>query len=176
MHMQKENLAIGVAGAADLPTIRSIALRTWPVTFRNILSPEQIDYMLGWLYSEASLREQLHGQGHTFLLARVGDAYAGFASCEPNYKHTGKTKLHKLYVLPEAQGHGVGRALVDAVTQIAVQHGNPALLLNVNRRNVAIRFYRRLGFDVITEENIPIGNGYLMEDYVMEKIIAGLPG
>ena len=173
MHMQRETVAVGVAGEADLPTVRSIALRTWPVTFAGILSREQIDYMLAWLYSQASLHGQLHAQQHTFLLAQVGDAYAGFASCEPNYKDTGKTKLHKLYVLPEAQGHGVGRALVDAVTEIAVRHGNPALLLNVNRRNMAIRFYRRLGFEVIAEENIPIGNGFLMEDYVMEKIIAG---
>jgi ribosomal protein S18 acetylase RimI-like enzyme len=174
MHMQKGTVTAGVAGEADLPTIRSIALRTWPVAFAGILSGEQIEYMLAWLYSEASLHGQLHAQGHTFLLAKVGDAYAGFASCESNYKDTGKTKLHKLYVLPEAQGHGVGRALVDAVTEIAVRHGNGALLLNVNRRNVAIRFYRRLGFEVIAEENIPIGNGFLMEDYVMEKTIAGI--
>ncbi len=66
----------------------------------------------------------------------------------------------------------MGRALVDAVADIAQRHGNPALLLSVNRQNVAIRFYRRLGFDVITEENIPIGNGFFMEDYIMEKRIA----
>ncbi|MBD0255253.1 MAG: GNAT family N-acetyltransferase [Cytophagales bacterium] len=169
--MQKESVAIGVAGEADLPTIRRIALRTWPVTFRSILSPAQIDYMLDWLYTEASLHGQLHRQGHTFLLARAGGEPLGFASCEPNYQGTDKTKLHKLYVLPEAHGHGVGRALVDAVTEIAQGHGNAALRLNVNRQNVAIRFYRRLGFEVITEENIPIGNGFLMEDYVMEKVI-----
>jgi GNAT superfamily N-acetyltransferase len=174
MHMQKGTVTVRVAGEAELPTIRSIALRTWPVTFAGILSGEQIEYMLAWLYSEASLHGQLHAQGHTFLLAQVGDAYAGFASCEPNYKDMGKTKLHKLYVLPEAQGHGVGRALVDAVTEIAVRHGNGALLLNVNRRNVAIRFYGRFGFEVIAEENIPIGNGFFIEDYVMEKTIAGI--
>jgi ribosomal protein S18 acetylase RimI-like enzyme len=170
--MQKETVAIGVAGEADLPIIQRIALRTWPATFGRILSQAQIDYMLDWLYSEASLHRQMHGQDHTFLLARVGDEPLGFASCEPNYQGTDKTKLHKLYVLPEAHGRGVGRALVDAVTEIAQRHGNPALLLNVNRQNVAIRFYRRLGFEVITEENIPIGNGFLMEDYIMEKRIA----
>ncbi len=170
--MQEGTVAIGVAGEADLPIIRRIALRTWPVTFRSILSREQIDYMLDWLYTEASLHGQMHGQGHTFLLARAGDEYLGFASCEPNYQGTDKTKLHKLYVLPEAHGHGVGRALVGAVTEIAQRHGNSALRLNVNRQIIAIRFYRRLGFDIIAEENIPIGNGFLMEDFIMEK---GLP-
>ena len=173
--MHQGPVAIIPAGDTHYPDIRGIALRTWPVTFAGILSQAQIDYMFNWLYTEASLREQVQGQGHTFLLAKVGDAYAGFASYQPNYQDTGKTKLHKLYVLPEAQGYGVGRSLVDAVTDIARRHGNPALLLNVNRHNEAIRFYRRLGFNVVAEEDIPIGNGFVMEDYVMEKGLAQTP-
>jgi len=173
--MQKGTVEIIAADDSHYPVIRGIALRTWPVTFARILSQAQIDYMLNWLYTEASLREQVQGQGHTFLLAKVAGAYAGFASCQPGYKDTGKTKLHKLYVVPEAQGHGVGRFLVDAVIAIARRHGNPALLLNVNRHNEAIRFYHRLGFNVVAGEDIPIGNGFVMEDYVMEKVLAATP-
>ena len=46
-----------------------------------------------------------------------------------------------------------------------------ALTLNVNRFNKAIDFYLKNGFKIIKEENIEIGNGFLMEDYVMEKIL-----
>ncbi len=173
--MPKATVAIIAADDTHYPVIRGIALRTWPVTFASILSPAQIDYMLDWLYTEASLREQVQHQGHTFLLAKVDDAYAGFASCQPDYRDTGKTKLHKLYVLPEAQGHGVGQSLVDAVTGMARRHGNPALLLNVNRHNAAIRFYQHLGFRVVAGEDIPIGNGFVMEDYVMEKVLDQTP-
>jgi ribosomal protein S18 acetylase RimI-like enzyme len=173
--MQKTTVEIIAADDSHYPVIRGIALRTWPVTFAGILSSAQIDYMLHWLYTEASLRGQVQDQGHTFLLAKVDDAYAGFASCQPNYRDTGKTKLHKLYVLPEAQGHGVGQSLVDAVTGMARKHGNQALLLNVNRHNAAIRFYRRLGFRVVAEEDISIGNGFVMEDYIMEKVLDETP-
>ncbi|MEI9808163.1 MAG: hypothetical protein WDO16_09960 [Bacteroidota bacterium] len=39
----------------------------------------------------------------------------------------------------------------------------------MNRSNNAKLFYEKIGFIVIREEDIDIGNGYLMNDYVMEK-------
>jgi ribosomal protein S18 acetylase RimI-like enzyme len=42
------------------------------------------------------------------------------------------------------------------------------LELNVNRQNTAIGFYKKLGFKIIAEEDIPIGNGFFMNDYVMQ--------
>jgi ribosomal protein S18 acetylase RimI-like enzyme len=49
------------------------------------------------------------------------------------------------------------------------QKGATSLLLNVNRNNPTKGFYEKLGFTVIKEEDIDIGNGYFMNDYVMEK-------
>ncbi len=67
------------------------------------------------------------------------------------------------------QGKGVGKLLLQEVTDRAQQLGQDTLLLNVNRFNVAIDFYKRQGFYVIAEEDIDIGNGYFMNDYLMEK-------
>jgi ribosomal protein S18 acetylase RimI-like enzyme len=43
--------------------------------------------------------------------------------------------------------------------------------LNVNKRNIAIRFYESIGFAITNEEVIDIGNGFVMDDFVMEKTI-----
>ncbi len=155
------------ATPADLPTIRVIAQQTWPVTFGNILSPDQINYMLEWMYSIQSLQKQVNEWGHTFLLASLGDQAVGYASYQLNYEREKQTKLHKLYVLPETQGKGVGKRLLDKVIEIARQAGQHQLLLNVNRDNKAVPFYGKLGFTVIKEVDIPIGNGFYMRDYIM---------
>ncbi len=159
---------IKVLAKEELKLVQSIAHRTWPSTFANILSPEQIEYMLNWMYSLEMLGSQLE-KGHTFLLAEVEGKKLGFAGFELNYTVGPKAKLHKIYLLPEAQGKGAGKALILEVADRAKKAGQKSLLLNVNKYNQkAIDFYLRMGFQEIYKEVIDIGNGYLMDDVVME--------
>ena len=159
------------ATAFHLPIIRSIAYRTWPETFGSILTPDQIMYMLEQMYSIDSLEDQIQNKGHQFILAKTGLDYLGFSSIEPNYAAQSQTKIHKIYILPEAQGKGIGKALFAEITKKALQAGNKKLLLNVNRNNKATHFYQNMGFSIVNTEDIDIGNGYFMNDYVMEKSI-----
>lgn len=155
----------------DFSIIRAIAFKTWPITFGSILSEEQIEYMLEMMYSIDALKEQVNEKKHCFLLFKSGDEYLGYASYELNYKGQSKTKIHKIYVLPEGQGKGVGRQLMDKVKDIAVKNSNHKLSLNVNRDNNAIQFYQNIGFTKVGEEDIEIGKGFVMEDAIMEKDI-----
>jgi len=165
-------IQITTATHQDYSLIQQIAHQTWPHTFGTILSPEQIAYMLEMMYSIPALTEQIEEKGYTFLLAKEEDIYLGFAAYELNYQGLPKTKLHKIYILPEAQGKGLGKLLINTVADIAKQNQNEVLSLNVNRNNPAIYFYEKLGFTKVAEEDIPIGQGYLMEDFVMEKDLA----
>lgn len=152
----------------ELPKVRSIAYRTWPSTFATILSAEQIDYMLNWMYSLDMLESQVD-KGHTFMLAEEDGKELGFAGFELNYSEGPKAKLHKIYLLPEAQGKGAGKALILEVADRAKKAGQKSLLLNVNKYNQkAIDFYTRIGFNELYKEVIDIGNGYVMDDVVME--------
>ena len=149
--------------------IQQLAQETWLHTFKEILSKEQIAYMLEMMYSIPSLTEQVEKKGHTFILAKNEVDYVGFASYELNYKGLSKTKIHKIYILPAAQGKGAGRLLMLHIAGRAQQQNNTVLSLNVNRNNKAIQFYQNIGFQKIGEENIPIGNGFMMEDAILEK-------
>jgi GNAT superfamily N-acetyltransferase len=140
-----------------LPIIKQIAYDTWPATFGEIISPQQIAYMLEWMYDVDALKKQIKESGHVFILAVENGEYFGYASYETNYKNQPKTKIHKIYILPKSQGKGVGRMLMDTVT------------LNVNRQNNAVDFYKRIGFEITGHENIDIGEGFLMEDYILDK-------
>jgi GNAT superfamily N-acetyltransferase len=141
----------------------------WPVTFKEILSQEQIVYMMDMMYSTASLEKQMNELNHHYLLAEEDGEYLGYVSYELNYRGTPTTKVHKIYVLPSTQGKGVGRLFIDTVSEIAKKNNNTTLSLNVNRFNKAIDFYKRVGFEFHTSENIDIGNGFVMEDYIMNK-------
>ncbi len=154
----------------DLQIIDEIARKTWPITYGTILSEAQLNYMLDAFYSEEGLRTNI-ANGHEFILVKDDDLVLGFASFENNHQNTAKTKIHKIYMLPESQGKGIGKLLIDFVEKRAFDNGSASLLLNVNRFNKAIGFYQKMGFEIIQEVDIEIGLGYLMEDYVMEKFI-----
>lgn len=151
----------------ELSIVHEIAHATWPDTFKDILSQDQILYMLNWMYDSKQLESQFN-QGHQFFVAEVDDKPVGFIGIEQDYPEKGLMKIHKIYILPNQQGLGIGKKLIEFVKVIALQSEMKGLLLNVNRFNQAVDFYKAIGFKTLFEENIDIGNGYLMEDYVMQ--------
>lgn len=156
------------ATAADTDTIRDIAEKTWWPTYRDILSTEQIRYMLDTIYSREHIYNQLKSGSQTYLLLMEEEGAVGFAAYSPREEDPGIYKLHKLYCLPQTRGRGYGRLLVEAVSKRVAEAGSHLLELNVNRHNQAKNFYEKLGFAVAYEEDIPIGP-YWMNDYVMRK-------
>lgn len=156
------------AGLEDYELILGLAKKVWPQTYKKILSEEQVEYMFAMMYSRESYTEQIAINGHHYLIVKEGNDYLGFASYELNY-HFESAKIHKIYILPQTQGKGVGRILLSKIEEIAKRNGNTILSLNVNRYNPAVHFYEKTGFTKAGQEDINIGNGYLMEDYIMEK-------
>ena len=158
------------ATAADVPALRTIALRTWPSAYANILSEEQITYMLELMYNEEvlSLRSKA---GHEFLLAEDNGTGIGMAEAETGCSGQRITRLHKLYVLPAVQRSGVGLALLIAVEEHARKASSDRVELNVNKHNPARGFYERHGYTLERDEVIDIGGGYVMDDLVLRKAI-----
>lgn len=158
--------SIRKATTDDIPLIRELCFQVWPQTYSNILSNDQIEYMLDMMYSESSLQKQMT-EGAQFIVVSENNNPVGFAS----YQETAPTifKLHKIYVLPSQQGKGTGRYVIDHIINEIKPSGATALQLQVNRGNKARSFYEKLGFSVIKEIDLDIGNGYVMDDYIMEK-------
>lgn len=148
--------------------IQSIAERTWPITYGEILSPGQLAYMLEMMYSIEAL-DRNYKDGVHFILAEEDGNYYGFGGFEHRYKGEKRTHIHKIYVLPEAQGKNVGKMLMHEMERQAMESGAESVTLNVNRHNKAQHFYSKLGYEIAETVNISIGSGYLMEDYVMRK-------
>lgn len=162
-------LDISTATAAELAIVQDLARRIWRRHYPGIISVEQIEYMLDRGYAADALAKFLDSPGAGLVLARLDDVPVGFAAWyRPDEAAT--TKLDKLYVLPECQGRGVGRRLIEHVAAAARADAASTLVLNVNKHNTgAIATYRKCGFATRDEVVVDIGNGFVMDDYVMAK-------
>lgn len=160
---------ITIQPTSNYKAIQDIAGKTWPVTYGAILSSEQIQYMFSMMYDLEALKNQAETKNHHFIIAEEEGNFLGFASYEFDYHNQPKAKIHKIYILPETQGSGIGKKLIHYIAEKAKASQQEFLSLNVNRFNDALHFYTKIGFEKIGEEDINIGNGYVMEDYIMEK-------
>lgn len=162
------SFTIKLATLADIPTIIAIHNATWETTYREILSPEQIEFMSKQFYSPRALENSIVQDDHQFLLLLVNEIPSGFASVSE--EKTGHFKLNKIYILPSCQGTGAGKFLITEVEKYVKQKGAIQISLNVNRYNKARYFYEKMTYRIIREEDIPVGP-YWMNDYVLEKVL-----
>jgi N-acetylglutamate synthase-like GNAT family acetyltransferase len=159
------------AKKADIPAIYDLAVKTWKITYPSIISNEQIDYMIEKMYSKEKLNEVIEKEKFNFLLFEIENQLVGFCSIEHNYNNEAITRIHKLYVDPEVQGKKIGQQLLANTQVLAVKNNSNKLHLNVNKKNPAVNFYFKQNFSVEREEVLDIGNGFVMDDYVMIKEI-----
>ena len=147
----------------DLPRVTALARVIWPHAFDGLIPADEIPKIVETLYAPTQLEADMEA-GHAFWIAQVGGRDAGFCAA---YKEDTTIWLKKLYILPDMQGHGLGRLLTDT----AVAHISPAgeLALFVKNDNAkAIAFYRHTGFSVARE--VPVVMGHMhFTDFVMTK-------
>lgn len=151
----------------DCGLINQMAGEVFPATYKEILSPEQLDYMMDWMYSPENIRKQMEEEGHVYFIAYEECEPCGYVSVQQQEENV--FHLQKIYVLPYFQGAHCGSFLFrEAIKYIKEVHPEPCLMeLNVNRDNKALLFYERMGMRKLREGDFPIGNGYYMNDYIM---------
>ena len=163
-------MQIKIASLDDISTIQEIAYKTWPDAYKNILSNEQLSYMLNLMYNKDELQNQFEDENYTFIIYLSNNTPTGFAAYSL-ISTDGLYKLHKLYILPDSQSKGIGKFMIDFIFSDLKNKNAKCLSLNVNRNNDAVHFYLSQDFKIIKEEDNDIGNGYFMNDYVMEKLV-----
>ncbi|MEO6133883.1 MAG: GNAT family N-acetyltransferase [Ginsengibacter sp.] len=162
-------ITIEKAGIKDIKIVQDLARKVWPIAYGKILSADQLTFMLDKFYSSESLEEQMIVLNHRFIIAIENSIPVGFASYGQHANDHKVFHLNKLYVDTEMQGKNIGKKLLDHLTLEIKNEGSTSLQLNVNRFNNAVAFYKKQGFTILREDDIDIGNGYFMNDYVMGK-------
>lgn len=169
--MSATPVAIVAAAAADIPLVRDLACEIWHRHYPGIISGAQIEYMLAQGYAPDALMKFLTTPDAGIALAQRGAPAVGFVAWYP-LDGGDAMKLDKLYVLPEHHGMGIGRMLIEHVVARARGARCRFVTLNVNRGNArAVGAYERCGFTIRERGDFPIGNGFVMEDFVMARDI-----
>ena len=164
-------MQIRLAQKSELPILENLARQIWPPTYTGIISTAQIDFMLDWMYSTSTLEKQLQ-EGHEFYILATEGKDIGFIALEwTTNQNIPSIKINKLYVLPSNHGLGGGRKLLLKALERAQQTQITKLFLQVNKANKAVDFYKKHGFTVQEETIFEIGNGFVMDDYVMARMV-----
>ena len=152
-------LKIRKANIDDCQLIHELAEQVFPLTYKDIITPEQCDFMMDWMYSIPNLQKQMTEEGHVYFLASDDDGhYIGYVSVQPQGENL--YHLQKIYVLPQYQGLKAGKFMFQEPGPCVVE-------LNVNRNNKAVTFYEHMGMQKDRQGDFPIGNGFYMNDYIM---------
>ncbi len=162
-------MQIRPATDADIPLLRDLAQRIWRACYPGIITAEQIEFMLGWMYSEAEIRSQL-GAGVPWEIAELDGEPVGYLSWQRD--DDGRVKISKLYVLAAHQRRGLGRKMLEHICEQTRALGAHAMWMQVNKRNDrAIGAYLKAGFHIEKEAVFDIGGGFVMDDYLMARSV-----
>jgi GNAT superfamily N-acetyltransferase len=123
--------------------------------------------MLEQMYSETELKNHFENPNYHYYLLSDDENFLGIMGFENHYQKD-TTKLHRIYLLEEAKGKGVGKFAINFLKNQAKESGDQRIILAVNKQNSSYHFYTSQGFKIYEEGVFEIGNGYVMDDYLME--------
>lgn len=153
----------------DFDTLADLADRIWRSHYITMISMTQIDYMLGGRYAPERLREYLNSSERWLWVLRADGVPTGYCSCSLG-EDADAVKLEQLYLLVDHKGQGLGGRMLRHVEEKTRALRRTRLYLTVNKGNTdTIAIYLKSGFVVREEAVFDIGNGYVMDDLVMEK-------
>lgn len=151
----------------NLGIISDLAHQIWPIAYKEMLTEEQISYMLSRMY-DLQILEKAYLGGDTFYTYNFNKEDLGYIHlCAKD----SELKLEKIYVLPSYHKTGIGAKLIDFCIEYASTNNFSAIYLHVNRENPSVNFYLKKGFIIDKTEDFDIGNGFFMNDFIMKKYI-----
>ena len=170
-HLPLPQLTLLEVGADESRAARAkaIAEKAWPPTYSGIIPAAQIPYMIGRMYSPEAIREAAVA-GTPYYLVLADGADAGVCSIDLLPAADGSAELHKIYLLPDWWGRGVGAWLLAELCRRAKEAGATRVWLRVNKQNVrAQKAYRAAGFSNVRALCTDIGGGFVMDDFVFAR-------
>ena len=138
----------------------------WHEYFPGIISEEQIEYMVNLFLAPHSIKDEIKNGYEFYLAYNDANDNIGFMVVRPEW---GRLFISKLYVDKEHRGQGFGSPMFEKAKEIAGANGLSKMYLTVNKYNTpSVEIYKHKGFRIIEEVETDIGNGFIMDDFVME--------
>lgn len=150
-----------------LGAIAQLAREIWEEYYVPLIGRAQVDYMIGKFQTVAAMQEQI-ASGYEYYAVRADARLVGYMAIRAE-REQNRLFISKFYLHKASRGSGTGRLCMEFIEQLARRRGLSRLWLTVNKGNPTVKTYERLGFRIAEEIVIDIGNGFVMDDYRMEK-------
>lgn len=165
------NARLDALTETDFPVVAALGRTIWRAHYATIISVAQIDYMLAGRYMPEQLRGYLSAADRWMRILRLSDTPVGYCSWARTARPD-EMKLEQLYLLAAHRGKGLGGLMLRCIESHACKAGCRMLSLQVNKQNLdSIAIYQRAGFTVREKIVVDIGNSFVMDDFVMEKVL-----
>ena len=149
-------------------TISGLAHTIWNEHYIKIISVAQIAYMLEKFNSVSHMTARAK-DGTLYFYLTDHDVPVGYVGIDCHKDHL---YISKLYVLKESRGKGIAKKVIQHTVALAKDQGVSLVRLHVNKYNAnSITFYKKRGFEITDSVIEDIGQGFVMDDYLMAKRI-----
>lgn len=149
----------------EFKTVAQVAREVWTEHYEPIIGLAQVEYMLDKFQSPEAIATGVAFNRYHYYLAWENGAPVGYLALQDEAE---QLFLSKIYVKKEARGKGVAHAFVDLAVDYAKKKGYPSIYLTVNKHNTgSIAAYEKMGFVKTRSQVSDIGNGFVMDDFVM---------
>lgn len=160
---------VKVVSQEDIKTVSDLACEIWREYYPALIGREQVDYMLAKYQSPEAISRDIENDSYEYFIMNAGGKPVGYTGVRPA---DGSLFLSKIYILADERGKGYGSAAIDFHTETCRERGLSSVWLTVNRGNGrSVAAYEKNGFSIARSQVTDIGNGYTMDDYIMEKSV-----
>jgi RimJ/RimL family protein N-acetyltransferase len=166
--IQPGTMFIAVATENQIAVVESLAKEIWTEYYIPIIGKEQVDYMLERFQSKQAIAEQIK-TGVLYFLIKDDNEFIGYIAVQPKGR---ELFLSKIYIKSSKRGKGYGKKAVQYAETLAKERNLSKVVLTVNKNNVnSIKAYEKIGFKNAGPVIQDIGEGFVMDDYKMEKTV-----
>ena len=155
----------------DRARLAALADEIWHEYWPALIGEAQTDYMVERFQSLAAIERDMaeHAYEYWFLQAEDDGRIVGYTGGHVEVQ-TNRFFISKIYLLAEERGRGFAKETVRFYEGLCRERNLEAMYLTVNKGNeLGIRAYLGTGFRTIDAVETDIGNGFIMDDYIMEK-------
>ena len=156
----------------EILAVSDMADVIWREHYASVLSANQIDYMLKKFQSPSAIAQAI-SEGYEYYFINYADAPVGYISIKLDSVDR-KMFISKIYLLSDYRGKGCAYQAINQLIEICKGNQLDTIWLTVNKNNSSIERYKRIGFYIADSIVTDIGNGFVMDDYVMEMQVQKL--
>ena len=153
----------------SIKVVAQLAEEIWHQHFTPIIGKDQVVYMVEKFQSEPAITQQI-ADGYEYYLIEMDNESAGYYAIQ--LRERGNLFLSKIYIKSTLRGRGIGRQAIEEIMKKAQEMQANKISLTVNKYNTdSINAYLKMGFKNVDSVVADIGNGFVMDDYILEKEI-----